>query len=300
MAMTPYNGKTLTIANIGTTPQERAMDTSEFKMAFSKDFHEFVEWFNDTHKTDFDAVQTEITSHKADNATETKKGHVEFATVEETLTGTDTTRAVHPAGAKALLSTASARNKNILHNWDFRNPVNQRGFTSGSNEGYTIDRWRLATSGHTAEVVSDGIKLIADKNAGLDMCFAQIVENYSRFVGVPLTLSIHVVENTLTQGCRLRRNENSGPLIMGTGYFSYTFTPSSLSYLQIGVQFANRDVDDGKYVIIDKMKLEIGNVSTLANDPPADYQEQLSLCKPIISTVAPTYYLGNDGQWQVY
>ena len=65
MSMTPYTGETLTIANIGTTPQERAMDTSEFKMAFSKDFHEFVEWFNDTHKTDFDAVQTEITSHKA-------------------------------------------------------------------------------------------------------------------------------------------------------------------------------------------------------------------------------------------
>jgi len=70
MAMTPYTGETLTIANIGTTPQERAMETSEFKMAFSKDFHEFVEWFNDTHKTDFDAVQTEITSHMAENVSQ--------------------------------------------------------------------------------------------------------------------------------------------------------------------------------------------------------------------------------------
>jgi len=26
MSMTPYTGETLTIANIGTTPQERAMD----------------------------------------------------------------------------------------------------------------------------------------------------------------------------------------------------------------------------------------------------------------------------------
>ncbi len=169
--------------------------------------------------------------------------------------------------------------KNILHNWYFRNPINQRRFTHSSNAGYTIDRWQLVASGHAVEVVPDGIKLIVGKNAGLDMCFAQLVENYSRFVGVTLTLSVHIVENTLTQGCKLRRNENSGPLIMGTGYFSYTFTPSSLSRLQIGLQFVDRDVDDGNYLIIDKMKLEIGLASTLANDPPADYGEQLALCK---------------------
>lgn len=61
MSMTPYTGETLTIANIGTTPQERAMETSEFKMAFSKDFHEFVEWFNETHNG-------EINAHMADDA----------------------------------------------------------------------------------------------------------------------------------------------------------------------------------------------------------------------------------------
>ena len=168
-------------------------------------------------------------------------------------------------------------NPNLLINPFFQ--INQRGFSSSSNAGYTVDGWRLTASGHTVEVVSDGIKLIASKNAGLNNCFVQLVENYSSFVGVPLTLSIHIVENTLTQGCNLRWNNSAGPVIMGTGYFSHTFTLSSLPYLQIGVQFFNRDVDDGKYVIIDKMKLEIGNVSTLANDPPADYGEQLMLCK---------------------
>lgn len=103
MSMTPYTGETLTIANIGTTPQERAMETSEFKMAFSKDFHEFVEWFNDTHKTDFDAVQTEITSHKAESATGTQKGHVILASSSETELGTNATKAVTPAGLKEVL-----------------------------------------------------------------------------------------------------------------------------------------------------------------------------------------------------
>ena len=169
--------------------------------------------------------------------------------------------------------------KNILHNWDFRNPVNQRGFTSTTNAGYTIDRWRLAASAHTAELVPNGIKITASSSAGLNLCFQQFIENFKEFEGATLTLSVHIAETTLTQGCNLRWNDAASPVIMGTGYFSYTFTPSSLSGLYVGVQFTNRNVDDGKYVIIDKMKLEIGNVSTLANDPPADYGEQLMLCK---------------------
>ena len=63
MSMTPYTGETLTIANIGTTPQERAMETSEFKMAFSKDFHEFVEWFNETHNGEIDEHMAEYANH---------------------------------------------------------------------------------------------------------------------------------------------------------------------------------------------------------------------------------------------
>ena len=46
---------------------------------------------------------------------------------------------------------------NLLDNWYFGNPVNQRGQTSYSNAGYTIDRWKL-TSG-SVEVVSGGITL---------------------------------------------------------------------------------------------------------------------------------------------
>ena len=78
MSMTPYTGETLTIANIGTTPQERAMETSEFKMAFSKDFHEFVEWFNETHNG-------EINAHMAESANLSVLGHVNHAVLTATL-----------------------------------------------------------------------------------------------------------------------------------------------------------------------------------------------------------------------
>ena len=46
---------------------------------------------------------------------------------------------------------------NLLDNWYFGRPVNQRGQTSYSNAGYTIDRWKL-TSGSVG-VVSGGITL---------------------------------------------------------------------------------------------------------------------------------------------
>ena len=49
--------------------------------------------------------------------------------------------------------------ENLLDNSDFRNPVNQRGKTSYTGNGYTIDRWKL--SANTLNVGSDGITLVA-------------------------------------------------------------------------------------------------------------------------------------------
>ena len=46
-------------------------------------------------------VQNALTTHKEESATESQKGHVELATAAETIVGTDSTRAVHPAGLRA-------------------------------------------------------------------------------------------------------------------------------------------------------------------------------------------------------
>jgi len=55
MAMTSYTGETEIITNIGTTPDERGLSTDEFKAKFDEGLKAFVTWFNDTHKTEFDA-----------------------------------------------------------------------------------------------------------------------------------------------------------------------------------------------------------------------------------------------------
>jgi len=56
MAMTPYGGNTDVIAALGTTPQERGLETQQFKAKFDEGLKGFVEWFNTTHKTEFEAL----------------------------------------------------------------------------------------------------------------------------------------------------------------------------------------------------------------------------------------------------
>ena len=63
MPMTEYSGNTEIITNMGTTPQERGLTTDEFKAKFDEGLKAFVTWFNDTHKTEFDAHLADVATH---------------------------------------------------------------------------------------------------------------------------------------------------------------------------------------------------------------------------------------------
>jgi hypothetical protein len=177
--------------------------------------------------------------------------------------------------------TVILQRKNILHNWDFRNPVNQRGQTVYTGSTPTIDRWKLMAVQHTAEIVDGGIKIIASGSASVNNAFGQVIENYKAYEGKEITVSCNVLENTTEQGIALRYNNTViGSRITGTGVFSGSIVlPSSLSELVISMQFWDRSADNGNYVVIESVKMEVGLGSTLANDHPADYGEQLALCK---------------------
>jgi len=69
---------------------------------------------------------------------------------------------------------------------------------------------------------------------------------------------------------------------------------------ELYVRVFGNDLNLINSVEISRIKLELGTKSTLANDPPADYSEQLAICGPVVATTAPTNYIGQDGQWQVY
>lgn len=85
MAMTQYNGDPEVISKLGTTPQERGLTTEQFKAKFDEGLKGFVEWFNSTHKTQFDAkaettslnaLQNEVNAHLAESASKDMLAHV--------------------------------------------------------------------------------------------------------------------------------------------------------------------------------------------------------------------------------
>lgn len=56
-------------------------------------------------------------------------------------------------------------NPNLLDNWYFANPVNQRGQTSYTGNGYTVDRWKMQLDIGIILLEADGIILDATANA---------------------------------------------------------------------------------------------------------------------------------------
>lgn len=66
MALTTYTGDTAIIATLGTTPEERALETDEFKAKFDEGLTALVAWFNATHIVEADAhIGDTTTAHGA-------------------------------------------------------------------------------------------------------------------------------------------------------------------------------------------------------------------------------------------
>ena len=274
---------------------------------------------------EFSSLKDDVDEHKADDASTTAKGHVQL---NDTVTSTSTTQAATANAVKTvndaltshkndkateedlghvkvdgetiqidengIISGSITQNKNLLHNWDFRNPVNQRGQTSYAitDNEYTIDRWKGSAADGTITINSDSITLNATET---NFEFGQKVEFFEKLNGETLTLSVDV----------------DGTIYSGTAVVDTTLdsTPINVNIGSTGYKLQLRIIPGGSLFIVrlfaasagltlanvKAMKLELGSTSTLANDPPADYGEQLALCqryfqkvyvlRPIVSCV---------------
>ena len=176
-------------------------------------------------------------------------------------------------------------NPNLLINWDFANPVNQRGQTTYTGVGaysYTIDRWRLRGVPSEIEIVSNGVVVKKTAASGY-VIFEQIIDNMSDIEGKALTMSIII----------------DGQLVTMTIDSGWTFPADSFTRLKsvyhdlmsVSIDaYANKQI--GVYIYIgghaaantnytlSKIKLELGEVSTLLNDPPQNPNEELIKCLP--------------------
>lgn len=188
------------------------------------------------------------------------------------------------AGDSTLISEALTKipttsgggvNPNLLDNWYFGRPVNQRGLTEYTAAGYTIDRWKLDVGG--AVTLEDGC--ICLKKSGT--YWGEYFADFDQFIGMTLTGSVLLSDGTLRTGSFVY----NGSVNQAQTFFSSElgFYIQKLSNSQTQCEI-NSLVDNVK---IKAAKLELGDTQTLAhkengvwvlNEIP-DFGEQLRRCQ---------------------
>lgn len=187
--------------------------------------------------------------------------------------------------SEALTASGGGVNPNLLDNWYFANPINQRGQTEYAAVGYTVDRWLIgAGSNGTLSLTESGIKLTRTDGV---MYLAhripktQIPEGNTLTYSALTTLGLYsisfVVKNDI-----YHEQDVGGGISLGWNY-----SPAEMMELTLVNNTVNSDVT------ILAAKLELGSTQTLAhkegdkwvlNEIP-DFGEQLRRCQ--------MYYLGD-------
>lgn len=176
-------------------------------------------------------------------------------------------------------------NANLLDNWYFADPINQRGKTEYVGAGYGIDRWHGRIANQTVKIKDGYVEIVAAANQA-DM--EQHVENMGELVGKTVTLSALVRGNGTYA---------IGVLNNGTGSQGNTNASSSTSWslLTTTVVIASAQATPRVFVAangtigVKAIKLELGDSQTLAhqdangnwvlNDPPPNKATELAKCQ---------------------
>lgn len=83
--------------------------------------------------------------------------------------------------------------RNLLDNSDFRNPVNQRGVSSVTTTGYTIDRWFLQDTGDGISISDDGVTFNATNSL---IVFLQKINKEIRKVLIGKTITVAATDSS--------------------------------------------------------------------------------------------------------
>lgn len=187
----------------------------------------------------------------------------------------------------ALEIGAVVPGKNLLLNWDFRNPVNRNGKTEYTMVGYTIDRWRLNLSTYNAYTMilsPEGYVELHQNINDTSSIIEQHVKSDASMLGKTVTFSVL----TADMGCISK----TVTLTTTPSYVYFVAGSSTNGYASI--QFVS-DQNTIRFIIgsgngtrkIVAAKLELGTQQTLArqdadgnwvlNDSP-DYDLQYALC----------------------
>ena len=169
-------------------------------------------------------------------------------------------------------------NPNLLDNWYFGNPVNQRGQTSYTGAGYTVDRWKMLQAAGTVIIENGGI--VIRKTSGEYIQFGEMLETdvWNALIGQTVTMSALTVNGQLAT---TTQTFIEGGFLQIAAFEGLTFHSESSLHL---IDFVLVGAESPALLAV---KLELGSQQTLAhqengvwvlNEIP-DYGEQLRRCQ---------------------
>ena len=188
-------------------------------------------------------------------------------------------------------------NTNLLDNWYFGNPVNQRGQAEYAGSGYTFDRWLLNqwnTTSEACSIVTNGLRVYGESSGSCSTSIKQFVEGLK--AGCQVTASVLVTDFTAGAAVYLFIRTNSGVRLTrvhfsAPGLYSVTTKIPDDFEGNLTIEIGQGGSDGGNgntdFTVL-ATKLELGSQQTLAhkdangnwvlNEIP-DYGEQLARCQ---------------------
>lgn len=151
-------------------------------------------------------------------------------------------------------------------------PINQRGqssYTAAGNNG--IDRW----GGSYCNIVLNASGLTITSTGYTNNLYQFVpYKVWDGLVGETVTLSFDV--EAITGSWAIAAYNSAVGTISTTGITSVSFVVPSVAD---GNKFIGLAGQSGNVITLKAVKLELGTVSTLANDPPPDFGEELRKCQ---------------------
>lgn len=167
---------------------------------------------------------------------------------------------------------AGGTNPNLLDNPFFQ--INQRSATTitGNTTGeFSVDRWRLFGTSTSLTVTSTGVSVYSKTN-GFAQRFDDAIGAFLN--GKTVTLSVMDDSGNIASGTLIYDNttlKNTGALTIGS-YTVTLYAGKSGAYQLFSILTGENTIN------FRAAKLELGTVSTLANDVSPNYAEELDKC----------------------
>lgn len=181
-------------------------------------------------------------------------------------------------------------NRNLLDNWYFAKPINQRGKTEYTGAGYTIDRWVSLSSSLSVQLMDGFLRLVGSADY---QEFSQKIEEGRDLRGRTATLSIlyradkSVRVYMYSDAPAGQMLDSEAPAAADWAIHSVTGEIADLVY-GTGKLRVNICPRNSGQVDIKAVKLELGDHQTIAhkegdnwvlNDPPPDPALELAKCQ---------------------